>query len=62
MDRLKAHQEYLAALQEYHQGWTQDAEEVEVGRLHGEIPDLIKQTIDRCDHLLNVLQTKMDKV
>lgn len=56
IESLKAHQEYLRLLGNHHQEWLNHTDDPEIGRLHSDLIDLIRQMEGRNRELLDALR------
>jgi hypothetical protein len=61
MENLIAEQEYLNVLRNRHLQWMNNADDPEIGRMHGDIVAVIKEMEDRFGILMEALQRQSDK-
>ena len=61
MESLIAEQEYLNVLRNRHLQWMNSADDLEIGRMHGDIVAVIKEMEDRFGILMEALQKQRDE-
>ena len=61
IENLRAEQEYLNVLRNRHLQWMNNADDLEIGRMHGDIVAVIKEMEDRFGILMEAIQKQRDK-
>jgi len=61
IENLRAEQEYLNVLRNRHLQWMNNADDPEIGRMHGDIVAVIKEMEDRFGILMEALHQQRDK-
>jgi len=61
IENLRAEQEYLNVLRNRHLQWMNNADDPEIGRMHGDIVAVIKEMEDRFGILMEALHRQRNK-